>query len=191
MSSTRWELLAAVIVPGSLVKCACMSIYQSAVTYTHTVCMRSSNTSAVCVSRVFICVPGRSVSLWVKWSKVIVCFLQVVVSTTVSVDGHVLAVSDNMFVHNNSKHGRRARRLDPSEGTPSYLEHGECTYYICLHADWLIELIELDWTRVQYCFGGGTHYKIILLNWCLNGSWTDTLKRSTFQLGITLFWWSL
>ncbi|XP_026090083.1 transcription factor COE1-like isoform X1 [Carassius auratus] len=48
---------------------------------------------------------------------------QVVVSTTVSVEGHVLAVSDNMFVHNNSKHGRRARRLDPSEGTASYLEH--------------------------------------------------------------------
>uniref|UniRef100_A0A8C7XMB3 IPT/TIG domain-containing protein n=1 Tax=Oryzias sinensis TaxID=183150 RepID=A0A8C7XMB3_9TELE len=43
---------------------------------------------------------------------------QVVVSTTVNVDGHVLAVSDNMFVHNNSKHGRRARRLDPSEGMP-------------------------------------------------------------------------
>ncbi|XP_039767572.1 transcription factor COE3 isoform X3 [Ornithorhynchus anatinus] len=49
---------------------------------------------------------------------------QVVVSTTVNVDGHVLAVSDNMFVHNNSKHGRRARRLDPSEGmAPSYLEN--------------------------------------------------------------------
>ncbi|KFO38101.1 Transcription factor COE2 [Fukomys damarensis] len=43
---------------------------------------------------------------------------QVVLSTTVNVDGHVLAVSDNMFVHNNSKHGRRARRLDPSEATP-------------------------------------------------------------------------
>ncbi|XP_065518983.1 transcription factor COE4 isoform X2 [Lathamus discolor] len=43
---------------------------------------------------------------------------QVVVSTTVNVDGHVLAVSENMFVHNNSKHGRRARRLDPSEATP-------------------------------------------------------------------------
>ncbi|XP_036372458.1 transcription factor COE3-like isoform X2 [Megalops cyprinoides] len=43
---------------------------------------------------------------------------QVVVSTTLNVDGHVLAVSDNMFVHNNSKHGRRARRLDPSEATP-------------------------------------------------------------------------
>ncbi|XP_040191472.1 transcription factor COE3-like isoform X5 [Rana temporaria] len=40
---------------------------------------------------------------------------QVVVSTTINVDGHVLAVSDNMFVHNNSKHGRRARRLDPTE----------------------------------------------------------------------------
>ncbi|XP_061409080.1 transcription factor COE3-like isoform X4 [Lethenteron reissneri] len=50
---------------------------------------------------------------------------QVVVSTTVHVDGHVLAVSDNMFVHNNSKHGRRARRIDPSEGTPppSYLDN--------------------------------------------------------------------
>ncbi|KAM9313097.1 transcription factor COE1 isoform 6-T6 [Gastrophryne carolinensis] len=48
---------------------------------------------------------------------------QVVVSTTINVDGHVLSVSDNMFVHNNSKHGRRARRLDPSDGTPSYLEH--------------------------------------------------------------------
>ncbi|XP_060941864.1 transcription factor COE1-A-like isoform X9 [Limanda limanda] len=48
---------------------------------------------------------------------------QVVVSTTVSVEGHVLSVSDNMFVHNNSKHGRRARRLDPVEGTQSYLDH--------------------------------------------------------------------
>ncbi|PNJ57174.1 EBF4 isoform 6, partial [Pongo abelii] len=47
---------------------------------------------------------------------------QVVVSTTVSVDGHVLAVSDNMFVHNNSKHGRRARRLDPSEAAPTSFE---------------------------------------------------------------------
>nr|XP_018916264.1 PREDICTED: transcription factor collier [Bemisia tabaci] len=41
---------------------------------------------------------------------------QVVLSTQVSVDGPLLAVSDNMFVHNNSKHGRRAKRLDPSEG---------------------------------------------------------------------------
>lgn len=42
--------------------------------------------------------------------------LQVVIGTQVGVDGPLLAVSDNMFVHNNSKHGRRAKRLDPSEG---------------------------------------------------------------------------
>lgn len=51
-----------------------------------------------------------------KWCSGVYVCVQVVVSTTVNVDGHVLAVSDNMFVHNNSKHGRRARRLDPSEG---------------------------------------------------------------------------
>lgn len=40
---------------------------------------------------------------------------QVIISTQVSVEGPLLAVSDNMFVHNNSKHGRRAKRLDPSD----------------------------------------------------------------------------
>lgn len=71
-------------------------------------------------------------------------FPQVVVSTTVNVDGHVLAVSDNMFVHNNSKHGRRARRLDPSEGTaPSYLENGRhtftCLFYLrCFFAPYFM-----------------------------------------------------
>ena len=39
-----------------------------------------------------------------------------VISLTPSVEGNLLAVSDNMFVHNNSKHGRRAKRLDPTEG---------------------------------------------------------------------------
>jgi len=39
----------------------------------------------------------------------------VVISTQVGVEGPLLAVSDNMFVHNNSKHGRRAKRLDPSD----------------------------------------------------------------------------
>ncbi|EDS33634.1 transcription factor coe3 [Culex quinquefasciatus] len=43
---------------------------------------------------------------------------QVVIATQVSVEGPLLAISDNMFVHNNSKHGRRAKRLDP-EGTGS------------------------------------------------------------------------
>ncbi|KAK6635720.1 hypothetical protein RUM44_000974 [Polyplax serrata] len=41
---------------------------------------------------------------------------QVVIATQVNVEGPLLAVSDNMFVHNNSKHGRRAKRLDPSDG---------------------------------------------------------------------------
>uniref|UniRef100_UPI0037E73E14 transcription factor COE2 isoform X11 n=1 Tax=Semicossyphus pulcher TaxID=241346 RepID=UPI0037E73E14 len=46
---------------------------------------------------------------------------QVVLSSTMSVEGHLLAVSDNMFVHNNSKHGRRARRLEPGEVNLSLL----------------------------------------------------------------------
>jgi len=50
---------------------------------------------------------------------------QVVLSSTVSVDGHVLAVSDNMFVHNNSKHGRKARRLEPGESVENNMEYGE------------------------------------------------------------------
>jgi early B-cell factor len=40
---------------------------------------------------------------------------QVVISSQVIVEGPLLSVSDNMFVHNNSKHGRRAKRLDPTE----------------------------------------------------------------------------
>ncbi|XP_028821168.1 transcription factor COE2 isoform X2 [Denticeps clupeoides] len=48
---------------------------------------------------------------------------QVVVSSMVSVDGPVLAVSDNMFVHNNSKHGRRARRLELGEPADSGMEY--------------------------------------------------------------------
>ena len=51
--------------------------------------------------------------------------IQVVLSSTVSVDGHVLAVSDNMFVHNNSKHGRRARRLEPGESVENTMEYGK------------------------------------------------------------------
>lgn len=40
---------------------------------------------------------------------------QVVISQQINVDGSLLAISDNMFVHNNSKHGRRTRRIDPAE----------------------------------------------------------------------------
>ncbi|GAV00209.1 hypothetical protein RvY_11093-2 [Ramazzottius varieornatus] len=41
---------------------------------------------------------------------------QVALSTSLRSDGPLLATSDNMFVHNNSKHGRRSKRLDPSDG---------------------------------------------------------------------------
>ena len=44
---------------------------------------------------------------------------QVVISpNTPSVEGNLLAVSDNMFIHNNSKHGRKAKRLDYTDGKP-------------------------------------------------------------------------
>ncbi|XP_035450666.1 transcription factor collier isoform X8 [Spodoptera frugiperda] len=53
---------------------------------------------------------------------------QVVISTQVMVDGPLLAISDNMFVHNNSKHGRRAKRLDPSEGTDAATDNTSGLY---------------------------------------------------------------
>ncbi|XP_014783508.1 transcription factor COE1 isoform X3 [Octopus bimaculoides] len=75
---------------------------------------------------------------------------QVAVSTVVSIDGPLLTVSDNMFVHNNSKHGRRARRLDPTEGAyhmgkELLLDHGlgplnaratPCIKAICPNEGW-------------------------------------------------------
>ena len=53
---------------------------------------------------------------------------QVVVSPVPSVEGQLLAVSDNMFVHNNSKHGRRAKRLDPTEG-----KYYNCEYLVSMN----------------------------------------------------------
>ncbi|UJR20993.1 hypothetical protein I4U23_024094 [Adineta vaga] len=41
---------------------------------------------------------------------------QVVLSTTVGLELPLLAVSETMFVHNNSKHGRRTKRHDPIDG---------------------------------------------------------------------------
>lgn len=61
--------------------------------------------------------------IWVVILKVPFFFyFQVVVASQVSVDGPLLAVSDNMFVHNNSKHGRRAKRLEPTDGRLRSLE---------------------------------------------------------------------
>jgi early B-cell factor len=44
---------------------------------------------------------------------------QVVISQQINVDGSLLAISENMFVHNNSKHGRRTRRLEPGSEGPN------------------------------------------------------------------------
>ena len=41
---------------------------------------------------------------------------QVAIGTSPTLDSSLLAFSENMFVHNNSKHGRRTRRPDPAEG---------------------------------------------------------------------------
>lgn len=61
--------------------------------------------------------------------KINLFFSQVVISTQVLVDGPLLAISDNMFVHNNSKHGRRAKRLDPTEGIEAASEP-TCTFVL-------------------------------------------------------------
>lgn len=58
--------------------------------------------------------------------------LQVVIATQVNVEGPLLAVSDNMFVHNNSKHGRRAKRLDPSDGECEGVNHS-FSFFLLLH----------------------------------------------------------
>jgi len=41
---------------------------------------------------------------------------QVAIGTTPTLESNLLAFSENMFVHNNSKHGRRTRRPDTTEG---------------------------------------------------------------------------
>lgn len=57
---------------------------------------------------------------------------QVVIASQVSVDGPLLAVSDNMFVHNNSKHGRRAKRLEPADGNEKSEEiEGVACFILC------------------------------------------------------------
>ena len=40
----------------------------------------------------------------------------------------LLCISENMFVHNNSKHGRRAKRLDPTEG-----KYYNCEYLVSMN----------------------------------------------------------
>jgi len=56
----------------------------------------------------------------------------VIIATQVSVEGALLAISDNMFVHNNSKHGRRAKRLEPTDGE---------LYTICILTIYLLQTV--------------------------------------------------
>jgi hypothetical protein len=57
----------------------------------------------------------------------------VVLSTTVGLETPLLAVSENMFVHNNSKHGRRTRRLDPIDGGASVSDSDMGQFFLCLY----------------------------------------------------------
>ncbi|KER28350.1 hypothetical protein T265_13606, partial [Opisthorchis viverrini] len=41
---------------------------------------------------------------------------KVAISCSPAIERKLLCISDNMFVHNNSKHGRRTRRVDPADG---------------------------------------------------------------------------
>ncbi|KAF2354014.1 Transcription factor COE helix-loop-helix domain [Trinorchestia longiramus] len=95
-----------------------------------------------------------SASLWIRgfnWKKRGVSSLEpltrvrcsvilhVVISTQVDVTGPLLAVSDNMFVHNNSKHGRRAKRIDAADsmfGLYPPLPATPCVKAICPSEGW-------------------------------------------------------
>ena len=60
---------------------------------------------------------------------------QVAVATTYSLDeAHALALSENMFVHNNSKHGRKVKRSDVvggHEGGYSAMFRETKVFYYC------------------------------------------------------------
>ncbi|VDP26813.1 unnamed protein product [Schistosoma mattheei] len=45
--------------------------------------------------------------------------MKVAISSTHAIERKLLCISDNMFVHNNSKHGRRIRRTDSIDGGKS------------------------------------------------------------------------
>ncbi len=61
-----------------------------------------------------------------------------VLSTTIILEPPLLAVSENMFVHNNSKHGRRTRRLDPIDGGASVFDFETLKFYFSIFLESLI-----------------------------------------------------
>ncbi len=64
-----------------------------------------------------------------------------VLSTTIGLEAPLLAVSENMFVHNNSKHGRRTRRMDPIDGGASVSDSdmGQFFSYLFVDFDQILE----------------------------------------------------
>ena len=77
---------------------------------------------------------------------------QVAIGTSPTLDSSLLAFSENMFVHNNSKHGRRTRRPDPAEGK-ILLKNTSLHTFIYLHT--IIQEIFFSW---GVCFAS-TCYK--------------------------------
>lgn len=81
---------------------------------------------------------------------------QVVISPNPSVEGSLLAISDNMFVHNNSKHGRRAKRLDPTEGKYYNSNHYLSALYPGLYPAAAIPCIKAISPSEGWTTGGST-----------------------------------
>ena len=53
-----------------------------------------------------------------KFSCFFFIFFQVHISSSPDPVAGMLACSDNMFVHNNSKHGRKSRKMESAYGEP-------------------------------------------------------------------------
>lgn len=111
-----------------------------------------------------------------------------VISTQVMVDGPLLAISDNMFVHNNSKHGRRAKRLDPTEGIDAASE-SPCTFF-CFSFFTFSFLCRMHFfTGLHYCDRNGRiSFSNMEVNTIYRGvPFLKTKNRANF---ITLILWS-
>lgn len=94
--------------------------FRSAIVKTIHVANNVSLIHSIYVLFLIILVPHQNVLLCPTFPALVKkksCALQVLVSTTASVKAHILAISDNIFVHNNSKHGRRPKRFEIIEGT--------------------------------------------------------------------------
>lgn len=107
-------------------------------------------------------------SFWYVFFFDFLYLLQVVIATQVSVEGPLMAISDQMFVHNNSKHGRRAKRLDTSDGTsPLSISHPlapDSTYDgLCFNAFFKHNLFGKCFSYLFKCINVFVWFGIVLL----------------------------